>query len=312
MRACYFVQTHTNPLQIHRLVRTLKRGSPEARVLLGHDRSGCALDLAPLADLAGVDLFFVDGPLDRAGLSILEPYLMALGWLAERAVDFDWLIYLSGQDYPTLPLAQAEAFLAESGRDGFLSYWDVRAATGFWGKSERGIRRYFYQYGPAPSWAGRWLKGGNSLQSRLHLHTAYGPRLGVRAQPAPFTEGFPCYAGDQWHALSRPCVDYLRTALARDGALVEYFRATICPCEALVQTLLVNSRRFNLANDSLRYVDWTGSRDGRPRVLTEADFPAITSGRYHFARKVDSRVDGRLLDRLDEWVLGGSPPPPRG
>ena len=302
MRACYFVQTHTNPEQIHRLVRTLKQGSPGARVLIGHDGSGCDLDLSPLSDLAGIDLFRFEGPLDRAGLSVLQPYFTALDWLAERAVDFDWLLYLSGQDYPVRPLPEIEGFLESSGRDGFLSHWDIRNDSGFWGKSRRGLRRYLYQYRPAPAWIGA-AKRLNGLQSRYHVSTAYGLRLGVLARPSPFTDAFPCYAGDQWHALSRPAVEALRQAIHRDGALVEYFRHTLCPCEALVQTLLVNERRFQLENDSLRYVDWSGSRDGRARVLTAGDFDAITSGKYHFARKVDSRVDARLLDLLDERVL---------
>ena len=310
MRACYFVQTHVNPEQIYRLVRTLKTGSPGARVLLGHDFASCPLDLAPLSDLQGVDLFGFEGPLDRAGMGIIEPYFTALDWLAEHEVDFDWLIYLTGQDYPTLPLAEAEDFLARSGRDGFLSHWDIRARPGYWGESRRGLRRYLYQYRPAPSWVG-WWKGINSLQSRYHVSSAYGLRLGVRANPSPFSAAFPCYAGDQWQALSRPAVEYLRTALRERADLVEYFRHTLCPCEAIVQTLLVNSGKFDLANDSLRYIDFTGTRDGRPRLLGAADFATIATnanGRYHFARKIDSRVDGGLLDLLDDWVLAGKRP----
>ncbi|HTQ81541.1 MAG TPA: beta-1,6-N-acetylglucosaminyltransferase [Thermoanaerobaculia bacterium] len=306
MRACYFLQTHTNPEQIHRLVRTLRRGSPGAFILLGHDFSASHLDLTPLADLSGIDLFPVAGPLDRAGLSILEPYLTALDWLAERRVQFDWLIYLTGQDYPTLPLAESEAFLERSGRDGFLSYWDIQARDGYWGKSRRGLRRYLYQYRKVPRFVG-WLKGLNSLQSRLHISTAYGTRLGLRAAPSPFSARFPCYAGDQWHALSAAAVAALREELRQQTALVEYFRHTLCPCEALVQTLLVSrlGRRngeLHLANDSLRYVDFTGSREGRPRILTASDFATITHGKYHFARKFDSRVDSAILDRLDEWI----------
>jgi hypothetical protein len=309
MRACYFVQTHVNPGQIHRLVRTLKAGSPEARVLIGHDFSGCHLDLSPLSDLQGVDLFGFEGPLDRAGMGIIEPYFTALDWLAEREVEFDWLIYLTGQDYPVLPLAEAEGFLARSGRDGFLSHWDIRARPGYWGESRRGLRRYLYQYREAPPWM-RKLKGINSLQSRYHLSSTYGLRLGVRANPSPFSDAFPCYAGDQWQALSRDAALYLRTALRERMDLVEYFRHTLCPCEAIVQTLLVNARKFNFANDSLRYIDFAGSRDGRPRMLGAADLAAITGGRYHFARKIDSRTDGGLLDLLDDWVLAGSRPRP--
>ena len=125
-------------------------------MLIGHDFNSCELDLAPLADLSGIDLFRVEGPLDRAGLSVLEPYLTALDWLAEHEVDFDWLIYLTGQDYPTLPLPESEAFLERSGKDGFLSYWDIRAKPGYWGDSRRGLRRYLYQYRPVPAWVEGW------------------------------------------------------------------------------------------------------------------------------------------------------------
>jgi hypothetical protein len=38
-------------------------------------------------------------------------------------------------------------------------------------------------------------------------------------------------------------------------------------------------------------------------MLGAADFATITSGPYHFARKIDARTDGGLLDLLDDWVL---------
>jgi len=41
-----------------------------------------------------------------------------------------------------------------------------------------------------------------------------------------------------------------------------------------------------------------GSRDGRPRVLTLADGPALAAGGYHFARKLDPE-DPALADWLD-------------
>lgn len=308
MRACYFIQTHTNPGQIHRLVRTLKRSSPDAFVLIGHDVSGVNLDLSPVADLAGVDHFAVNGPLNRGGLSVLAPYFEAIEWIARRDLRFDWLIYLSGQDYPTLPLDQAEAFLAGSGRDGFISHHDIRSEAGWWADPRRGSRRYLYRYRPVSRLVGRPLRVLNSVQALFHVHTTYGMRLGVRARPSPFSDAFRCYVGDQWHALSRPCVEYLRRALKEQAELIDYFGHTICPCEAVVQTLLVNSGRFDLANDSLRFVDFAGRRDGRPRVLTAADFTTITSGTYHFARKVDTRVNVRLLDLLEDLVLRGRGP----
>lgn len=309
MRACYLLQTHRDPAQIQRLVRTIRRSSPGARVLIGHDASGCELDPGLFQGLDRVDLLRLPGPFRRGSLEMLEPYFAAVAWLRERQVDFDWLVYLSGQDYPVRSLADSEAFLAASGRDGFLRHWDIRPGAGPWQHRKKGSRRYLYQYREPPPWAARILGGlklVNDLQPLVHIQTTYGVRVGVKARQTPFTAGFACYAGKQWHTLSRRCVEYLDETIRTRPDLLAYYRRTICPDESLVQTLLVNANRFDLVDDDLRYADFTGSRDGRPRVLTAADFETVTAGPYHFARKVEPGASAGLLDLLDARVLRGS------
>ncbi|HSG39602.1 MAG TPA: N-acetylglucosaminyltransferase, partial [Thermoanaerobaculia bacterium] len=83
---------------------------------------------------------------------------------------------------------------------------------------------------------------------------------------------------------------------------MQWFRHTICPDEAVVQTLLLNSGRFKFSNDDLRYTDFTGSRNGRPRTLSADDLPAITGGACYFARKFDLHRDTRVLDLLDDRI----------
>jgi hypothetical protein len=87
-----------------------------------------------------------------------------------------------------------------------------------------------------------------------------------------------------------------------DGPLVRWFRRTVCPDEAVVQTLLSTSNRFRLVDDDLRYADVAGSRNGRPRTLTAEDLPRITAGPYYFARKFDLERDARVLDLLDAAI----------
>ena len=36
-RVCYYMQTHTRPAQIARLVEVIKQGSPDSSVLVSHD-----------------------------------------------------------------------------------------------------------------------------------------------------------------------------------------------------------------------------------------------------------------------------------
>jgi hypothetical protein len=306
MRVCYFLQTHCNPAQVHRLVRRIKRASPAARIVIGHDFSGCDLDLAPLADLvdlADVELFAAQPPPRRGRFTLLRPYLDAVDRLLARGADFDWLVYLSGQDYPVRPLAGYERLLAETEQDGFIAHWDIFSGEGPWGKSKRGVRRYFYQYREPPPWAHPWLRRFswvNDVQTRVHFFFNYGTQVGVRSRSVPFRDGFRCWAGFQWHTLSRRCVEYLHGFTRANPGLVTYYERTICPDESYVQTVLLNSGRFRLSGDNHRYVDYTGSRDGHPRILTLADQEAIAGSGAWFARKFDPGVDARILDRLDE------------
>jgi hypothetical protein len=298
VRACYLVQSHREPTQLERLVATLKRGSPECRVLIVHDSTGATIDGARWRGWADVELLVVPGPAERGRLSLLDPYFAGLDLLRRRGYDYDWLIYLSAQDYPVQPLRQSESALADADCDGFLKIWPAL-------RRERGKvrdRRYRYRYYDAPAWAAtplRALRWANRLQSKVHLQFVYGPRVGVRLARVPLPAGWTLYRGKQWSTLRRACAEWLLDAVARERAVVDYFRRTICPDEALVQTLLVNAGRFRLVADDLRYSDWTGSRDGHPRVLGVADLPVITSGRFHFARKFDPGADAEVLDRLD-------------
>ena len=104
MRVCYLIQSHRDAVQIARLVHVLGIASPDSLVVVAHDDTGCALTSAQLPCAAECHLLPVRGPLRRGYLSMLAPYLKAATWLRARRLQYDWLVYLSGQDYPTQPL----------------------------------------------------------------------------------------------------------------------------------------------------------------------------------------------------------------
>jgi hypothetical protein len=303
MRVCYFLQTHRNPAQIHRLVRVIRRGSPHSLIVIGHDSTSGALDLDPIASLGGLTLLASQAPVRRGWVSSLQPYLDAIEWLWATGADFEWLVYLSGQDYPARPVAEFEEVLTAGNIDGWLPAWDIFASTGPWGRSKRGHRRYYFQYREPPRWTHAvWRairRPVNNVQSLLHIHTTYGVRVGLRAVSPPFAAAFRCYAGPHRHALSRTCVSYLRDTLRARPELLAYYHRTMVPEESLVQTVLLNHGRFRLKTTAMHYADTEGRRDGGARVLTEADLPGIVASRCFFARKFDASQDPRILDLLD-------------
>lgn len=285
-----------------RLVRALKRGSPDALVLVVHDSTGAALDPAELTGLPRVHVLFVPGPAERGRLSLLTPYFQGVARLRELGVDYDWLVYLSAQDYPVLPLARSEALLSRVDCDGFVRFWPALAPDTPWGRPRQGDRRYLYRYCDLPRGSApllRLLRPLNEFQSWIHVHLVYGPRLGLRRR-LPLGLGRTLYGGWQWTTLRRACAEFVLDAVSADRELVEFYRRTICPDESLVQTVLVNAGRFRLCNDNLRYADTRGGREGGARLLGTGDLPMLIAGGYHFARKFDLDHDARVLDLLDE------------
>ena len=97
----YLILSYTAPPLIERLVATLRTGSPDAVIAVHHDDRRCTL--------GEVDALRIEPwPIEWGHGSQLAAVLRALRWVRERA-EFDWLVLLSGQDYPIRPVADIEA-----------------------------------------------------------------------------------------------------------------------------------------------------------------------------------------------------------
>ncbi|HEX5757710.1 MAG TPA: beta-1,6-N-acetylglucosaminyltransferase [Thermoanaerobaculia bacterium] len=299
MRVAYFVQSHRGPRQVERLLGALRRGSPDALLVVGHCPAGEPLDPAVL-DALGVLHFTHRRRCLRGYWSLLEPYFDAVELLSRQPHDYEWLVYLSGQDYPIRPPAELEAALAASDRDGYLTWRSVDARSPD-GRRRQGRVRYLYRYFELPGWEAvlRLVRPLNRLQNAFNVHLTYGPRLGIRARFPGAASGHGPFVGSQWTILRRRCAERLLATARSRGEVVVHFERTVCPDEAFAQTVLINDGGFRLSNDNLRFVDFQGSSDGRPRTLTRADCPALVAGHHYFARKFDLDVDPTALDWLD-------------
>lgn len=315
MKVLYLIQSFKAPEQIYRLVQIIKKTSLGSHIVVSHDFTACDLDITPL-QVPGVEVLALSGKGGRGDFSMLQGYLDALDWLFSHNTDFDWVINLSGQDYPTQPLPQIEKFLAATKYDGFLEYFDAFSDSkhNSWGSREA-RNRYLYNY-----WrSGVYIPPG-SLQSKIlnrlglvienaqsFIRTSWiydCLMLGSIATSTPFNKNFLCYGGSYYHALSRKCVQFLYEYSRGNPDFVNYYRKTICPNESFIQTVLVNSGLFNLCNDCKRYLDFSSPEDSsRPRTLTSKDYSALIKDDIHFARKFDSAQDKLILDMLDARIL---------
>ena len=303
MKVLYFIQSHKNPEQVCRLVNLIKKSSSNAQVIINHNFSSSYLDLSSLKQFSGIYLIKRDKSARRGDDSVFDIYLNTINWLFDQNFDFDWLICLSGQDYPIQPISDIEAFLATTEYDGFINYWDILSEESPWGK-EAGRKRFFAQYISLPQWSKWWLRKVSRIEPFipfLKIQWRFA-LIGLEAKSTPFNDNFKCYGGWYWNTLSRKCVYFLRNYLEEHPELLKFYKRTLAPEESLIATVLVNSNQFNLCNDCLRYLDFPSELFGYARSLTIDDYAKIVSSNCHFARKFEPKPDDKILDLLDELL----------
>jgi hypothetical protein len=264
----YLILSYTLPELVERLVAALRAGSPDAVVAVHHDDRRCALGDLDALRIPPVAIEWGHG-------SQLAAVLRALRWLRSRA-DFDWVVLLSGQDYPIRPAAEIEAELRGADVDAFLQL----APVARWREQDEFVRRYRYRWRPGSARLAR-------LDPLVHVRTLpSGTYIGLPARPplAP-------YHGSDWVTLSRRAVDALLRAPA---PVVDHFLHTLVPTEAFAHTVLAHSG-LRLRDDSRRFVSFAGAAPN-PRVLGLADLDAALASGGHFARKFD---DLAVLDEID-------------
>jgi hypothetical protein len=271
----YLILSYTEPAVVQRLVARLHGGV----VAVHHDDRATSLGEVDALRIPPV-------PIEWGHGSQLAAVLRALRWVRERA-DFDWLVLLSGQDYPVRPVPEIEADLLAADVDAFIRFKPVAPRRLRRGAVDEFARRYAYRWRPVPASRERLARLDPLVQVRTLPSGTY---VGFPAQPP-----LPVFHGSDWFSLSRRAVD---AVLAAPEAVVDHFLHTIIPTEAFVHTVLANSS-LRLANDHRRYAVFDPPSSPSPRVFGVQDIDEVAGSGADFARKF---ADVRVLDAIDRRV----------
>jgi hypothetical protein len=219
---------------------------------------------------------------------------------ADEQVEHDWLVLLSGQDYPVRPLAAVERDLAGSPYDGFVEGELVPAPSLTTREVDEFAARWFY------AWQARPVPG--PLRRRLLraarpllLAREFGDEmlLGRRVLRPPFSAARPCRRGSDWLTLRRPAVAALARAARERDDLLRHLARTTHPTETFPPTVLYAEPGLQLSGDTRRHMVWAPG-SWHPSTLGAADVPAALASGADFARKFDQDAAPEALDLLDE------------
>lgn len=267
----YLILTHHLPEQVHRLVRVLVDESPRSFVVVHHDFSKG--DLPPFAS-PRVHVIANHVVTGRGDMTAVRATLRGIDWIDEH-LDYGWIVLLSGQDYPIMPLVQVEEALAASPHEAYIKVATTAEAARL--VQERYLRRWYSVRIP--------FRKRRKLTFTLPYNRV-------------FRDGFACHKTSQWWMLSRSAIAHLRRFLATNPAYWHQYERSFIPDESFIQTAVLNGPA-RICRDNLRYFRWSVPGARHPDVLELRDLDAITASPHWFARKFNPRVCPEVLDALD-------------
>jgi hypothetical protein len=293
----FVVFTHRDPPQIVRLLSRLRElYGADAPIALHHDFSQSGLE-PPLP--GGVQVVRPHLPSGWGAWNIVEATLAALRLLYRGGGGPDYVVNLSGTDYPVAAPHRVVADLRAGGADAYIKALRVSP----W----RRDRVEASPLGLGPNEGGPNQK----VCYRRYYPTTFRP-LGIRVRVrspllaplfSPFSRRFPCYAGEHWWTLGRRAVEHLLEAHERRPELSRWFAERIHADEGYVHTVVGNAPGLRVDRRNFRYIDWTSNAPS-PRLLGVDDAPRALASGAHFARKF--APDAPALEAIDA-ALGLAP-----
>lgn len=299
MKLAFVVLAHDRPQLLARLLAVLRH--PSARTYLHLDRRVALDPFARALEAAGAGEVAM---LPRHATSWASPELVDAGLEGlRRGVEdgCDYLLLLSGRDFPLRPVEEIVAFAERAGSRSYVEHFPLpdsrwrlggRDRTDFYTYTVRGRRETCVPRGEDTSHLNR---RGRLLNRLLRLR-------GLGKPGRHFPSYARAYGGSQWWNLSREAAEHVLGFLDEHPDYRRYHEHTLAPDEIFFQSILAGTgfaERAEVVDDSLRFMRWPAD-ESHPRVLGVDDLPAMRESGALFARKFDPAVDAAVLERLSE------------
>jgi hypothetical protein len=294
MKIAYLILAHNNPGHLGRLTRALN--AENATIFIHIDKKA---DIRPFLKIGAENIHFTSKrvPVYWGDFSTTEAILLLINAAMAMPEPYDYLVLISGSDYPIRTPAQMESYFLKNRGSEFINLvmmpskaaskslsWltDYRTRPGVKGKLIAQVRRVLAKSGIIP---------------RARDYKAY-------------FGGLTPYAGSTWWALTNDACNYIQNFVARHRRIMKFYANTTLSDEMVFQTILGNSRFKENVRRNLTYTDWSlggphpsdiemrhVDRIRSERVLTAND--VYGQGELFFVRKIR---DPEVVDQLDQFV----------
>ena len=302
MKIAYVILAHKYPEQLVRLI--YKLNTDDVSFFIHIDKKADYKIyhhvLTQLKDLPNVS-FIKRYHLTWGSFDIVKASLEGIKSIIETGTYFDYVIYLSGQDYLIKSNEQIKKFLQENKGREFLEFFLLPCDKWYKG----GLTRL-------ESWYIRWkdkdffIPKKREFKSRINSFL-YSLLILLLPKRHKFPEGFALYGGSAFWCLTGESIKWINDFVKQNPKFVNRFNYTYCPDELFYQILIVNSPfKDKIINTRLTYVEWSNLNALHPKILEKNDFDKIRDSENLFARKFDMTIDPDILDMIDKMILSQS------
>ena len=211
-----------------------------------------------------------------------------------RNIQCDYVILLTGQDYPIKTNQYIDLFFQKNMGTDFLEYFALPTSHS-WpnGGMDRIENWHFWIFG-LHFWSGHRF----NFPLLTRLWSAFFPFFFIKRK---FITGLQPFGGSSYWCLSKNTIEHIHSFLNQNPNYVKFFQNVFIPDEIFFQTIILNSSfKDKVVNDNLRYISWVNEK---PAILEKNDFLHLKMSPQLFARKFDMTVDAEILDMIDEQLL---------
>ena len=304
MKIAYLILAHHQPKQLYRLVNSLN--SEHVSFFIYIDRK---------ADISkfdcynyGSNVFFIKNRVfvNRFGYS--QPQAMInLIRTAEASNEYDYFIFLSGNDYPIKDNNYIYNYLKNNYPTNFINFYPLVGSA----DKVNNIKQYRFVdiIKDSPKYLNIPLRFIQFMINKLFPNRS-------------FMKGIIPYRGSTSWCLNRQTINYIVEYLEspRSKKYVKYFKSVWGSDEIFFQTLILNSpyakqcRYYErdiknsttfMINENkafLHYIDWSRDRED-PAILDMRDYELLKNSDLLFGRKFFEHKSDELLDKIDKNLL---------
>lgn len=315
MNQAILIMMHKNPEQVVRLVKYF----PDDRcVCFIHIDRKCRINLdefqAALDTVNRKCIILgerISGQLANWSLAKISLILIkkAYQYSQDKGIIFSYYRLLSGQDYPIRTFEEYEAFLENNYPREFMGLSHY----------EEGVRHVQDKFG-------RWRFNGirNLLAQIIKSETLYRACIApvylceviwTKIKGTPYEkmcrEGYITAGGPSWWNITDRLAGYIVEQVEKKNPVIDIVKRTATPEESIIQVLYATAPRYKkerLYNLTIgNYGKGEQKITGHTYAWRAEDLPELLESDCFFARKFDTNIDSKVLDRLDEiiYIKGG-------